>query len=196
MKSYNGSTRSMIQIRNQTTTLFDVMAKEDIKKLLAEDKSMTKHRLKIQFNDPPEAYYAEVIAHLFGPFTDKMIAADEAFVKELGDELKEPPGPKSHVFFQLSIAMKPGQKKKYEGYCEKLLKLFNENKPSGQPEIHLKLYAFDDRIDAKFLVSLTGYLNPLRRTPIPMGLKEALKDTDQFIKLKIIMGADAEEILT
>ena len=31
---------------------------------------------------------------------------------------------------------------------------------------------------------------------IPVGLKEGLKDVDQYFKLKVVMGADAEEILT
>lgn len=72
MKAYNGEKKSMIQMRNQTSTIFDVLAKEDIQKILQEDKSMTKHRIKIQFNDPPEAYYAEILYHLLGPFTDRM----------------------------------------------------------------------------------------------------------------------------
>lgn len=72
MKAYNGGTKSMLQMRNQTSTIFDVLANEDIQKILSEDKSMTKHRIKIQFNDPPEAYYGEIIYHLLGPYTDRM----------------------------------------------------------------------------------------------------------------------------
>lgn len=64
-------------MRNQTSTIFDVLAKEDIQKIINEDKSMTKHRIKIQFNDPPESYYAEIIYHLLGPFTEKMIEEDK-----------------------------------------------------------------------------------------------------------------------
>lgn len=30
MKAYNGEKKSMIQMRNQTSTIFDVLAKEDI----------------------------------------------------------------------------------------------------------------------------------------------------------------------
>lgn len=102
-------------MRNQTSTIFDVLAKEDIQKIINEDKSMTKHRIKIQFNDPPESYYAEIIYHLLGPFTEKMIEEDKQFCGELGDAFKESPGEKTaHVFLCLEIAMKPGQKAKYE----------------------------------------------------------------------------------
>jgi hypothetical protein len=60
-------------MRNQTSTIFDVLAKDDIQKIIKDDKSMTKHRIKIQFNEPPESYYAELMYHLLGPFTEKMI---------------------------------------------------------------------------------------------------------------------------
>lgn len=46
---------------------------------------MTKHKIKVQFNDPPEDQYIEIIGHLLGPYTEKMIAVQEEFVKELGD---------------------------------------------------------------------------------------------------------------
>lgn len=76
--------------------------------------------------------------------------------------------------------MKPGGKAKYEGYCEKLLKLFNENKPTGfmVPDMHLKLYAEDDKIIAKFLIVLPEMMNPTNNMNIPTGMKEALKDVD------------------
>lgn len=70
---------------------------------------MTKHRMKIQFNDPPESYYAEILMHLLGPFTEKMIAESNEFKQELGAELNEPAGEKAaNVFMRLEIAMKPG----------------------------------------------------------------------------------------
>lgn len=31
---------------------------------------------------------------------------------------------------------------------------------------------------------------------VPVGLREGLKDVDQYIKMKVVMGADAEEILS
>jgi len=198
MKAYNGATRSMIQIGNQTSTIFDVLAKDDIQKILKEDKSMTKHRIKIQFNEPPESYYGELIYHLLGPFTEKMNKESIAFEKEIA--LKEDPGAKTaKVYLTMSVAMKPGGKAKYEVYCEKLLKLFEENKPKPSawvPDLYLKLYAEDDKITAKFMVVLPEAINPLKKVDVPIGLREGLKDTDQYIKFKIVAGADAEEILT
>ena len=73
MKAYNGATRSMLQMRNQTSTIFDILAKDDILKILKDDKTMAKKRIKIQFNEPPESYHADIFFHLFGPFTEKMI---------------------------------------------------------------------------------------------------------------------------
>ena len=95
--------------------------------------------------------------------------------------------------------MKAGGKAKYEVYCEKLHKLFLDNKPEPSawvPDMHLKLYAEDDKITAKFLIVLPEAINPLKKVDVPIGLREGLKDTDQYIKLKIVAGADAEEILT
>jgi len=77
--------------------------------------------------------------------------------------------------------------------------LFEENKPKPSafvPDLHLKLYAEDDKLTAKFLVILPDALNPLKTISVPIGLREGLKDVDQYMKLKVVMGADAEEILT
>jgi len=123
---------------------------------------------------------------------------EDAFCKEIA--LKEAPGAKTgKMYFTLSVAMKPGGKAKYEVYCEKLMKLFEENKPTPSayvPELVLKLYAHDDKITAKFLVILPEALNPMKMVNIPIGLREGLKDTDQYIKIRVVAGADAEEILT
>jgi hypothetical protein len=99
----------------------------------------------------------------------------------------------------MSIAMKEGQKAKYEEYCKNLMKLFEENKPEPSmfvPDMHLRLYAEDDKLTAKFLLILPDMINPLKKVDIPLGLREGLKDVDQYVKIKVVMGADAEEILT
>lgn len=187
----------MLQMRNQTSTIFDVLGKDDIQKILKDDKSMTKHRIQIKFNEPPESYYGEILYHILGPFTEKMEAQCEAFCKEI--DYKEAPGAKTaKMFATLSIAMKPGNKAKYEEFCTKLSKLYDENKPkpsSYTPDMQLKLEAFDDKITAKLMAVLPEAINPLKQVEIPLGLKEGLKDVDQFIKIKVVMGADAEEIL-
>lgn len=55
--------------------------------MIKDDKTMTKHRVKVQFNDPPEDHYVEVIGHLFGPYTEKMKVVQEEFIKECGDDV-------------------------------------------------------------------------------------------------------------
>lgn len=93
-----------------------------------------------------------------------MIKETDEFCKEI--DLKEAPGAKTaKVYLTASVAMKPGQKAKYEEYCTKLMKLFEENKPKPSafvPDLHLKLYADDDKLTAKFLVILPDALNPLK----------------------------------
>ena len=125
---------------------------------------MTKHRLRISFNDPPEAYNAEITVHFLGPYTDKFDAAADEYIKEARPEL--PLGTKHlNIFFTASIAMKPGNLALYEGYCKRLTDLFNENKPkpsSYVPNMSLKLYAEDNKINAKFLLTLPGGINPFK----------------------------------
>jgi hypothetical protein len=43
MKAYNGNTRSMLQMRNQTSTIMDILAKDEIQQMIKEDKTLTKH---------------------------------------------------------------------------------------------------------------------------------------------------------
>lgn len=64
------------------------------------------------------------------------------------------------------------------------------------PDVHLKLVAEDDKITVKVLLVLGELMNPMKSVKVPAGLKEGLKDVDQHIKFKVVMGADAEEILS
>jgi hypothetical protein len=80
-----------------------------------------------------------------------------------------------------------------------LQELFDKNKPEKSmfaPELHLKLYPSDDSIKVRFLVILSEAMNPLKSVQIPEGFREGLKNTDQYIKFKVVMGADAEEIMS
>lgn len=61
------------------------------------------------------------------------------------------------------------------------MQLFEENKPKASeisPDLQLRLIATDDKITAKFLVTLPEMMNPLKQVDIPVGLREGLKDTD------------------
>lgn len=43
MKPYNGGTRSMLQVAQKTSSIFEALKKEDIAAILKKDKRMTKH---------------------------------------------------------------------------------------------------------------------------------------------------------
>ena len=125
MKAYNGNTRNILQLRNQTASIFDILAKEEIQKYLKEDKTLTKHQFKVQFNDPPPDHYIEAIGNVFGPYNEEMIGLKNEFRQELGDELASFPGQAvTDIFVQNEIAMKPGGKAKYEEYCKALNEFF------------------------------------------------------------------------
>lgn len=95
--------------------------------------------------------------------------------------------------------MKPGGKAKYDGYVKRLNEfLAYAEPPRGgmyEPEIHVKFYAEDDKIIIKFLMILPEAISGLRDIQIPIGLKEGLKDVDQFVKVKVLLGVDAHEVL-
>lgn len=204
MKSYSGTTRSLLAMRNQTSTIFDVLAKEDILKILQENKTMTKHSVKVQFNEPQEAYFAEMIYHCLGPYTSKVSAEADQYVSELGGALAESAGSKNlHGYVCMDIAMKPGQLAKYQELCTKLQGTWDKINalipgPPHNPQVIVKFVAADDKISIKVLLVIPESLAQMamKGIDIPVGLKEGLKDLDQYVKVKAVIGANAEEILT
>lgn len=58
----------------------------------------------------------------------------------------------------------------------------------------MKLSSTDDKLTMKLFVHQTK--SNLQIPPIPDNLREALKDVDQHIKVKVVLGIDAEELLT
>ena len=72
MKPFNNTTKSMLIVKNQAVTVLDLLAKEDIQKLIKEDKRMTKHKVKLQFNEPTEDHFLEGCVHILGPVTEKL----------------------------------------------------------------------------------------------------------------------------
>lgn len=122
-----------------------------------------------------------------------MMQETENFKNELGAELKLKPGENPYfAYVTFEFAMKPGQLDKYAGYCDKLNQYFEENKPvddSAQP--YFKIYPANDKITVKFLVKNMEKLD----VKVPIGLREGLKDIDQYVNVKVVLGANAEEIL-
>ena len=201
MKAYNGNTRSMLQMRNQTVSILDVLAKDEILQLIKDDKTMTKHKVRVQFNEPPEDQYIQVIGHVLGPYTEKMRAEQDEYIKDLGNEVSFYAGDKiGRIYLTLQIAMKPGGKAKYEEYCKRLQKFYEwTDPPRGKtydPEPHVKFFAEDDKIIIKFLLILPERISNLETFNVPLGLKEGLKDVDQYAKVKVNLGVSGDEILS
>jgi hypothetical protein len=183
MKAYNGNTRNMLQMRNQTSTIVDILAKEEIQKMIKEDKTLTKHQIKIQFNDPPPDHYIEVIGNVLGPFNEEMIKVKNDFKASLGNELSVFTGDKvTDVYMQAEIAMKPGQKAKYEEFCKRFNDFYlSTDPPRGEkykPEPHVRFIAEDDKLIFKFNLVFPQAMSPLKDFDIPPGLKEGLKDVE------------------
>jgi len=59
--------------------------------------------------------------------------------------------------------------------------------------IYYRISAEDDMIIVKVFVRQTNEL--LNIPPIPDTFREALKDIDNHLKLKVVLGIDAEDIL-
>lgn len=58
MKPYNNSTRSMLLVGSKTSSVFDALAREKLAEILHADKSVSRHRVSLAFNEPAEAYVA------------------------------------------------------------------------------------------------------------------------------------------
>lgn len=54
LKPYNGSTRSMLQIATKTSSVFEAMKNKEITDILNKDQKLTKHRVCINLNSPPD----------------------------------------------------------------------------------------------------------------------------------------------
>lgn len=63
----------------------------------------------------------------------------------------------------------------------------------NETEDHFRLYAEDDKIIIKFLQIIPESINDFKNYQIPIGLKEALKDVDQYAKVKLLHGLDANQ---
>ena len=60
--------------------------------MIKADKSLSKHRFSIGFNEPPEAYIVDMEYHFCGPVTQNMLQKAHGFRENLGSDLKELPG--------------------------------------------------------------------------------------------------------
>ena len=58
--------------------------------------------------------------------------------------------------------------------------------------LHVKFFPQDNHLIIRVYVSI----NTSRTPKLPDIIKDAFKETDQFIKIKAVLGVDAEEVLT
>jgi hypothetical protein len=72
MKAYNDSTRSILQVASTTTTVFEALKSKEISDILHNNTKLTKHRVAINLNSPPDGQRIEVKANLLGPETTKL----------------------------------------------------------------------------------------------------------------------------
>jgi hypothetical protein len=62
----------MLQIGGKTGSIFDALAREKLADIISQDRSLSKHRISLGFNEPAEAYVAEMSFHICGPVADEM----------------------------------------------------------------------------------------------------------------------------
>jgi hypothetical protein len=96
-----------------------------------------------------------------------MIGVKNDFLKEVGNEASMFAGEfVTHVYMQAEINMKPGGKAKYEEYCKRYNDFYlGLDPPRGdkyKPEPHVRFYAHDDKIVAKFCLIFSNELSPLK----------------------------------
>lgn len=72
MKPYNGATRSMLQVAHKTASIFEALKKENIANILHKDQRITKHKVTLSLNDPPEGQRVQVKGHVLGPETARL----------------------------------------------------------------------------------------------------------------------------
>lgn len=97
----------------------------------------------------------------------------------------------TNAYSELTIMMKAGGKAKYEGYCKQLEEalhgLVGDPKEKG---VFIKFIPEDDKITVKAFANIPEMIE------IPDDLKDGLKDIDQYVKVRAVLGVDAEELLT
>jgi len=71
MKPFSGAKRSMLQVAQKTSTIFEALKKENISNILHKDERVTKHDLTLTLNNPPDGQHIHVKANILGPQTAK-----------------------------------------------------------------------------------------------------------------------------
>jgi hypothetical protein len=62
----------MLQVASTTSTVFEALKSKEISDILHKNTKLTKHRVCINLNSPPEGQRIEVKVNAFGPETKKL----------------------------------------------------------------------------------------------------------------------------
>ena len=120
--------------------------------------TMTKHKMKIQFNEPSDQHFLELKFHALGPHTAKMNAEMKEFRKSLAVEPTWYDKPTDHAYLKLEVAMTPGHEKKYYELCQELDRVYTNFVPKRgkkyEPEIFIKFFPEDDKITIKIFIQI------------------------------------------
>lgn len=195
MKSYNGKTRNMLRIGKKSKEILDKIKGQEIYDMIHQDKKVSTHRMSVSFNAPADVHYTETKVNLFGQDTANLVKDGQAFRDSLGAEYAPQIRDEEYadLFAELNVSMKSGNKDKYEAFVSKYQAKADGIIPKEE-NIYMKLSSTDDKLTMKLFIHQTK--SNLQVPPIPDNLREALKDIDQHIKVKVVLGIDAEELLT
>jgi hypothetical protein len=191
MKPYNGQTRSMLMVGGKTGSIFDALAREKLADIINSDRSLSKHRISLQFNDPAEAYVGQMSIHVCGPVADEMAQKASGFRELLGKDLKEELGTKyQNIYFEIKVAMKSTA---YKPHLKVIEDLFHASDVMGKLSqfIHIRFFPMDKELICRVYISIPG-----EGPQIPDQIRHALRDIDQHFRAKAVLGVDAEEVLS
>ena len=173
--------------------------------MINQSRQVKKHKFSASFNAPSDDHYADLKIGMFGDDTASIVKEGKAFVDSLGAEYQ--PRFKDHInyvdiFGEFTILMKSGNKDKNEKFASKYNTFFEEEtkaerqrkKKANGEDFYLKIYATDDSLKFKVFAQLPDF--SIKMPKIPDNLKNALKDIDQHIYAKIVVGLDGRELLT
>ena len=154
------------------------------------DQSTSKHRFSIGFNEPAEAYVAQACFHFCGPVTEEQVEKAAGFRELLGTDLKEEVGEKyMNVYLEFKVNMRDGANyKKYLKTVEEAI----EEVGAKNNGVHVRFFPMDKQLLIRIYVSMAMSSAPA----IPDVIRDAFKETDQYMKFKFVVGVDAEEVLT
>jgi len=94
-----------------------------------------------------------------------------------------------NIYLECKIPMKDGSN--YKPHVRAIEKILEEKGFKDQSRI-VKFFPMDKELLIRFYLSVANSMAP----SVPDVIRDAFKDTDQYMRFKAVVGVDAEEILT